>query len=115
MQVWNISDKETERLKLLGLTGVSVNVNGELLKPGEGPRFVPPHMRAELSSLLRNGILTETDPTPPPPAQGPTAEEPAATKKADVQEAPPEPPPADASAPDAPPLFEDSPRARRGR
>lgn len=117
MQVWNISDKETDQLKLLGLVGVSANVNGELLKPGEGPRDVPPHARAELSRLISNGVLTDKNPNPPPEAQGPAGEKTAkATPTSVVTDAPtiteaseptpPEPPPFEVSA-------DESPRSRR--
>jgi hypothetical protein len=54
MQVWNISK------------GVSAQVGDVTLKPGEGPLDVPIHIRAEIAPLIRSGILSETNPSPPP-------------------------------------------------
>jgi hypothetical protein len=86
MKVWNVTDKKTPELERLGLLNVQVQVGDVTLKPGESTE-VEIHLRAEIAPLLRQKLLSETDPNPPaPPAPKAEAKPPAPT------ETPPEPP-----------------------
>ncbi len=106
MRVWNITDKKTPELERLGLLNVQAQVGDVTLKPGES-MDVDVHLRAEIAPLLRQKILSETDPNPAPPAKVDKKVE--ETKPEAPTETPPEPP-----APE-PPTTESKPQGRKQR
>lgn len=81
MKVWNVTDKKTPELERLGLLNVQVQVGDITLKPGESTE-VEIHLRAEIAPLLRQKLLSETDPNPPPPKEEAKKPEPPAAEEA---------------------------------
>jgi hypothetical protein len=101
MKVWNVTDKKTPELERLGLLNVQVQVGDVTLKPGESTE-VEIHIQAEIAPLLRQKLLSETDPNPPsPPPPKEEAKKPAPPA---AEEAPKEQlsPPADVPAGEKP-------------